>query len=84
MHNRNLPQHTYFERQNAPKRVRDEKEVKEAKASSPKERLRVRRKDSEEREMQKVSEKGQRGGAEKRWGWGRLQNDRVLERLIGG
>lgn len=58
IHNRNLPQHTYFERQNAPKRVRDEKEVKEAKASSPKERLRVRRKDSEEREMQKVIEKG--------------------------
>lgn len=40
--------------------------MKEAKASSPKERLRVRRKDSEEREMKKVSEKGQRGGVEKR------------------
>lgn len=28
----NLSQHTFFERQNVPKRVRDEKEVREAKA----------------------------------------------------
>lgn len=33
-----LSEHSFFERQSVPKRVRDEKEVSEAKASSPRER----------------------------------------------
>lgn len=50
-----LSQHTFFERQNVPKRVRDEKEVREAKAESPRERLRVRRKDTVKRQRHRKS-----------------------------
>lgn len=50
--------------------LRDEKEVREAKASSPRERLRVRRKDAVKRGTQKTSELGKREGGRGGWGWG--------------
>lgn len=58
-----------YVRENEPKRVRDENKVKEAKAESPRERLRVRRKDTVNRETQKVSESMRVEGEKKRW-WG--------------
>lgn len=50
-----LSQHTFFERQNVPKRVRDEKEVREAKAENPRERLKVRKKDTVKRKRHRKS-----------------------------
>lgn len=55
-----LSQHTVFERQTIPKRVRDEKEeVRGAKTVCPRERLKIGWKDTAKRKAQKVGEKGQ-------------------------